>query len=160
MGLFSASITLAGFIAVFLVFRYRQADIYVDNTKGILRSLLENEIRGCPKIAVRIQDIWKDPERDDIAFFSCFKNEAVNEFVKHILGWRILRRDIVWLGLASIWFWVVLSLFYVIYVISPWLFSCIGCPAMMIWISIYSFIKSMALTLFFVFYSLRAKRPE
>jgi hypothetical protein len=39
ISLFSASVTLAGFIAVFLVFRYTTIDSYVDDAKATLRKL-------------------------------------------------------------------------------------------------------------------------
>jgi hypothetical protein len=57
--LFSASIALAGFIAVFLVFRYNAIDTRVDSRKVILRSLLEDQIKTNPYIAVIIQEIGK-----------------------------------------------------------------------------------------------------
>jgi hypothetical protein len=58
--LFSASITLAGFIAVFLVFRYRQIDTYVDSRKDILRSLLKDKIKESSYVEVEIQEIGKE----------------------------------------------------------------------------------------------------
>jgi hypothetical protein len=70
--LFSASIALGGFIAVFLVFRYNAIDTRVDNRKAILRSLLEDQIKINPYITVIIQDIGKvekEPETKDACSF-------------------------------------------------------------------------------------------
>jgi len=173
--LFSASITLAGFIAVFLVFRYRTIDNYVDNGKARIRSILEEQIRNDPSIDIRIQDIGKErPEADDVRCFHDLINEvfinkdlanktksAVEKFVKNIHYYRGLRDLIVRLGLASITLWVVLSLFNLIgYSISPCPFSGISYSETVTGISIRFFIISMVLTLCFVFYSLLAKRPK
>ena len=177
--LFSASITLAGFIAVFLVFRYRQIDTYVDARKDILISLLKEKIKKDPYIAAIIQDIGKKHETEDVrSFFNCINKrlvpinkelvylnkqtkEAVTELVNHILAYRRMRDEIVYLGLTSIGFWGGLSLFNLIgYFISPCPFSSISCSNTVTGISIRFFIDSMVLTLCFVFYSLLAKRPE
>ncbi len=45
--LFMASVTLAGFISIFLVFRYQTIDTYVDNRKPVIRELLKSEIGMC-----------------------------------------------------------------------------------------------------------------
>ncbi|OGN91278.1 MAG: hypothetical protein A2Z75_00990 [Chloroflexi bacterium RBG_13_50_10] len=172
--LFSASVTLAGFIAVFLVFRYRQIDTYVDSAKDVLRSLLKNQIETAPHIAVIIQEIGKKPKlRDDNYFWKLInlkltaeeevktkkKKQVIKWFFNCILGWRKLRNRIIWLGLASIFFWVILSSFYIIHAISPCLFNCLSCSKTVSGISI-GFFASMLLTLSFVFYSLLAKRPK
>jgi len=161
--LFSASITLAGFIAVFLVFRYRQIDTYVDSRKNILRSLLKNEIKEDSYIEEKIQEIGK--EHDYPYYVELFKeskeNKTVNVFVNHIFQYRKLRKRIVCLGLGSIFAWGLLSLvFLLIHVISPCLFNNAWCSGMMVGISACLFIISMIFTLFFVSYSLCAKRPE
>jgi len=92
LNLFSASIAMAGFIAVFLVFRYQTIDIYVDNRKKVLRSLLKKEIKDNPYIAVEVQDIGKKPEVDYIKLFLQFTNKtnknAVSRFVDDILKFR------------------------------------------------------------------------
>ena len=176
--LLSASITLAGFIAVFLVFRYRQIDTYVDARKDILiSSLLKREIEKAPYIAVIIEDIGKKRgTKDARSFFERINKrldkekeeklnsktkEAVKRFFDEILEYRRLRDEIVYLGLTSIGFWGALSLFNLIgYFISPCPFSSISCSETVTGISIRFFIDSMVLTLCFVFYSLLAKRPK
>ncbi|MBA7713538.1 hypothetical protein ES703_122541 [subsurface metagenome] len=160
--LFSASVALAGFIAVFMVFRYRTMDTYVDARKDILiSSLLKGEIEKAPYIAVRIEDIGKDPKGNDARFFhQQFNNQAVDSFVNNILAYRSLRKLIVCLGLWSIGIWGVLSLVYlIIYAIGPCLFSSISCSATLTGISIGLFTSSMVFTLCFVFISL-LKKPE
>jgi len=149
--LFSASIALAGFTAVFLVFRYQTIDTYVDNRKPLLRSLLETQIHRDPYIAVRIQDIGKNPKVDDAKFFSQFNNPAVNKFVSDILDLRKRRNYTRNFGLACISFWGVLSLFYLVQ-------YRIYCPATII--SIVLFGLSVILTLWFIFFSLFIKRSE
>jgi hypothetical protein len=178
MSLFSASVTLAGFVAVFLVFRYRQIDTYVDSAKDVLRLLLKDQIENAPCIAVIIQEIGKKQgEKDAFSFFQLINaelpdkekldnkpktKEAVKKFFDFILGWRILRDCIVRLGLASIFMWGILSLVYLIFhIIGPCLFSNIRCSATVtLSFSVFFFVISLVFTLFFVFYSLRAKRPE
>lgn len=144
--LFSGSITLAGFIAVFLVFRYNANDIRVDNRKSRIRSLLKEEIKNDPSIDIRVQHIGKDPNVNDAWFFyQKFNNKAVDSFVNNILAYRRLRNLIVWLGLASIVIWGMLSLIYlIIYVISPCPFSSISCSATLAGISIGLFISSVS----------------
>jgi hypothetical protein len=165
ISLFSASVALAGFIAVFLVFRYRQIDTYVDSRKATIRSLLENDIKNDSKkgdslIDIMIQDIGKNPQVDYIAFFRKFNKAAVDTFVNHIHAYRRLRKLTVWLGLTSIVTWGTLSLVYlIIYAIRPCLFSSIRCSVTLIGISIGLFISSMIFTLCFVFISL-LKKPE
>ena len=147
--LFSASVALAGFIAVFLVFRYQTIDTYVDNRKPVLRSLLENEIRSDPSIVVKIQDIGKDPQVDE-AEFSRFNSEEVTKFVNDILILRKRRHLTVYLGLASIIIWGALSLFYLLgsyYIITN------HCATMLFGIA-------MIFTLWFIIFSFYTKRPE
>ena len=169
--LFSASVTLAGFIAVFLVFRYRTIDTYADALKDILiSSLLKGEIEKAPYIAVIIEDIGKETEtKDACSFFKLINKEcvyinnqtekAVKKFVENILKYRGMRKRTVCRGLWSIGIWGVLSLIYLmIYAVGPCLFSSIGCSAMVIGISIGLFISSMVFTLYFVFETLLAKR--
>jgi hypothetical protein len=170
--LFSASIALAGFIAVFLVFRYRTIDTYVDNGKARIRSILEEQIRNDPRIDVIVQDIGKkETQANDVRSFHNLINrevtdkelanktkDAVTKFVENIHTWRRLRNRIVYLGLTSIVLWIVLS---VICLIGPCPcpFSSFKCCATVSLI-LTGFVSSMVLTLCFVFYSLLAKRPE
>jgi hypothetical protein len=175
--LFSASIALAGFIAVFLVFRYKTIDTYVDNRKAILRSLLKDQIEKAPCIAVIIQEIGKKPQENDACSFCELINKelakekagelanqtkkAVITFFNDILEYRRMRKRTVCRGLTSIVIWGALSLIYLlIYAIGPCLFNSISCSAMVIGISIGFFISSMVFTLYFVSKSLCAKRPE
>jgi len=155
--LFSASITLAGFIAVFLVFRYRQIDTYVDSRKDILRSLLKDKIKESSYVEVEIQEIGK--EYSDwcyVELFSRFKNNTVTVFVKHILAYRKMRDNIVSIGLASISIWALLAVICLIGRYPFCIFSCfMTVPHIII-----GFIISMIFTLFFICFSLRAKRPE
>jgi hypothetical protein len=164
LSLFQASITLAGFIAVFLVFRYRQIDTYVDSRKDILRSLLKNEIKNNSYIEVEIQEIGKEHDHsyyEELFKENTVKENTVNVFVNHIFQYRKLRKCIVRLGLGSISAWGLLSLvFLLIHVISPCLFNNTWCSGIMVGISICLFIISMIFTLFFVCYSLCAKRPQ
>ena len=161
VSLFSASITLAGFIAVFLIFRYRQIDTYVDTRKSRIRSLLEKKIKKDPSIDVKIENIGKNPQDNDAEYFSQFNKEieAVATFVNDILEYRRMRDSTVCRGLWSIGIWGVLSLIYlIIYAIGPCLFSSIRCCATVIGISIGFFVSSMVFTLYFVFKTLLAKR--
>jgi hypothetical protein len=165
--LFSASIALAGFIAVFLVFRYNAIDTRVDSRKVILRSLLEDQIKTNPYIAVIIQEIGKKTQTNgarsvcklinkECVYLNNQTKEAVKEFVDEILEYRRLRNRIVCLGLTSIVLWIVLS---VICLIGPCPFSSFRCCATVSLI-LTGFVSSMVFTLFFVFFSLLAKRPE
>jgi hypothetical protein len=148
--LFSASITLAGFIAVFLVFRYRQIDTYVDLFKQTLMSLLKHEIDNKPRIAIMILDMWKEPNIDYIGCFQKYNNAAVN-IVKSIYAYRIQRKIIVSLGLASICFWVLLSLFYLtIHAINPCPVGSISCSATLTGIPIGLLISSGVLLIIYV----------
>ena len=179
LSLFQASVTLAGFIAVFLVFRYRQIDTYVDARKEILiSSLLKGQIDKAPYIAVIIEEIGKKHEIGDTrSFFERIneeltenkeeldkktkKKKAVEELVNHIFQYRKWRKYIVCLGLGSIFAWGLLALvFLLVHVLSPCLFNNTWCSGMMVGISICLFIISMIFTLFFVCFSLRVKRPE
>jgi len=157
INLFSVSITLIGFVAVFLVFRYQTIDTHVDSRKPILRSLLETQIRSDPSIAIRIQDIGKDPQSNDAQFFSQFNNEAVNRFVNDVIELRIRRVRIVRFGLKSITIWTGLSLFYLI---SSCFLSNAGCSATMIGIAIAFFTGSLVFTLYFIFISILNKKPK
>ena len=149
--LFRASISLIGFIAVFLIFRYRTIDTYVDNRKAILRSLLENNIQSEPMIARRVQNIGKDPQIGEGEFFSKFNNKAVDEFVKDILEFRRQRTRIIRLGLISIIIWAGLSIFYLI---SSYFFGDTSSYAVIIPMSMVFFTASLTFTLYFIFYSL------
>lgn len=63
--LFQASIALAGFIAIFIVFSHQTLDNRVDHRKDILISLLNDKIIIAPYIAVIIQNMneeAKDPK--------------------------------------------------------------------------------------------------
>lgn len=148
INLFSASIALAGFIAVFLVFRYQTIDTYVDNRKPILRSLLESQIRRDAYIAVRIQDIGKKDPKEDTEFFHRFNKPSVNKFVDDILDLRKRRNYTRNFGLGCISFWGILSLVYL-----AQYYIC--CSATIF--SIVLFGLSMGLTLWFIFFSFRAK---
>jgi hypothetical protein len=157
LSLLRASITLLGFIAVFLVFRYRQIDTYVDSRKDILRSLLIKEIKKKSYIEVEIQEIGKEySDSYYVNLFSEFKQDTVTVFVKHILAYRKLRNNIVCLGLISISIWSLLALFCLF---GPHPFFRFGCCESIFIISV-GFGISMIFTLFFVSYSLLAKRPE
>ena len=181
MSLFSASVTLAGFVAVFLVFRYKTIDTYVDSAKDVLRSLLKDLIDEAPCILVIIQEIGKTPKESDPYFIwelinkelakkrrmekrlnTCQTKEAAIKFFRLILAWRRSRDIINCLGLSSIVMWGVLSLAYLIIRVSgPCLFSNIRCSATVILsFSVFFFVIFMGFTLYFVFYSLRAKRPD
>ncbi len=63
--LFTASLTLLGFIALFMVFRCQTIDGYVDTRKQVLRVLLEDKIQPNPDVTVEIQNIGKG-KRDNI----------------------------------------------------------------------------------------------
>jgi len=155
LNLFSASIAMAGFIAVFLVFRYQTIDIYVDNRKKVLRSLLKKEIKDNPYIAVEVQDIGKKPEVDYIKLFLQFTNKtnknAVSRFVDDILKFRRRRTCTVYLGLSSIVIWALLSLYYLI---LPYVFNSTGCMRLH---AIGFFIVSIAFTMYFIFQSIYTK---
>jgi hypothetical protein len=159
LSLFQASITLAGFIAVFLVFRYRQIDTYVDSKKDILRSLLIKDIKKNSYVEVEIQEIGKEySDSYYVNLFSRFKKDkdTVTTFVNHILAYRKMRDKTVCLGLTSISIWALLAIISLISRYSFCIFSCyITAPYIII-----GFIISMIFTLYFVCYSLRAKRPE
>ena len=168
--LFSASITLAGFIAVFLVFRYRQIDTYVDSRKDILiSSLLKNQIERAPCIAVRIQDIGNDPQTPDAnSLCNCINKDlkkerlnklnpqtekAVKRFANDIYGYRIFRNFIVGLGLTSITIWTLFSIMCLIdiYLINNFRRCLIA------FFILNKFIFSVLFTLSFVIISLIAK---
>jgi hypothetical protein len=175
LSLFQASITLLGFIAIFLVFRYRQIDTYVDSRKEILiSSLLIDEIKTAPYITVIIEDIGKKPQTKDAdSFFELInkeldkeklnnktKKEAIKKFFDDILEYRRMRDSTVCRGLWSIGIWGVLSLIYLlIHVLSPCLFNNIRCFDILLGIMVCLFIISMIFTLYFVYKSLYAKRP-
>ncbi len=149
INLFSASVALAGFIAVFLVFRHQVIDTYVDNRKPILRILLESQIKIDKYLAVRIQNIGKEDPKADIKFFSNFNDKAVNVFVDDILKLREKRTQTVNLGVASILSWAILSLVY----LAQYYFGI--CSS----ITIVFFGLSMILTLIFIIFSLFPGRP-
>jgi uncharacterized membrane protein len=163
--LFSASIALAGFIAVFLVFRYNTMDNRADIRKSRIRSLLKEEFKNDPFIDVKVQDIGKESEEEDVCYF-CEKltnkeelanraKNAVKRFVEDIHAYKRLRDLIVWLGLACISIWGALSLFYlIIHAISPCHFSGISCSMTLAEISVGFFISSGLLPLIYVISSL------
>jgi|GEM_PF-1902669 len=152
--LFSASITMAGFIAVFIVFRYQTIDTYVDERKSILRSLLANEINNDRSILVKIQDIGKRPGAEDRDCFSGFHDERVDRFVNDILLHRASRVRTVRIGLRSIIAWIFLSFFCIC---GPELFGVTPFLKMLV---IVSFVILMLVTLYFIRFSLSKMRPE
>lgn len=174
--LFSASIALLGFIAVFLVFRYKTIDTYADDRKATLRSLLEDQIKTDPYIVVIIQNIGKKQgAKDACSFFQLIKErlakerladkedldkkpktkEAVKEFFDAIIAYRTIRNHAVCRGLTSIFIWGVLSLIYLlIHVMGPCLFDNIRCFDILLGIMVCLFIVSMIFTLYFVYKSL------
>jgi hypothetical protein len=109
--LFQASITLAGFTSVFLIFRYRRIDAYIDNQKSVLRDLVN--WTHDPHVLVRIQNIGKKdkhpPDQNDKDFFGK-DNEAVQRFVADILELMKKKKISVRLGVISITFWIIISL--------------------------------------------------
>jgi len=174
IALFSASVALAGFVAVILVFRYQTIDTYVDNRKSILRSLLGHQIQADPHIEVEIQEIGKHRNADDPQLFQQFNSFAVDRFVEEILEYRKRRTRIVSCGLTSITIWGILSLFYlsIIYLLHSTAF----CATMtgilssglckfvfghiMVGMSIVLFGLSMIFTLCFIVFSLSLKREK
>lgn len=172
--LFQASIALAGFIAIFIVFSYQTIDNRVDHRKDILRSLLCDQIKKVPYIAVRIQNIGTDPGAQD-ANALCGRinkdlidekekildpktKKAVKELAGDIHGYRRLRNLIVYFGITSIFIWSILSLKYLfVLAVSSCLFNRICCSEIVVWISIVLFTLSMLLTLIFIIISLIAK---
>jgi len=148
--LFSASVALVGFTALFLVFRYQVIDIYVDNRKDILRSLLKDKIREESWLQVRIQDIGKDPYEDDFEYFNRFEDRAVNKFVDDILKLRQRRKNILNFGLLLISLWGTLSLVY-IYQYSV---------RSSYYMTKYLFFIFVFFTLMYIISALSAKKPE
>lgn len=127
IALFSVSLTLAGLIAVFMVFRYQTLNNYVDSRKSLLKDLMEEEIREDPEILVKIQEIGKEEHFDYTEYFNekskdNIINKTVNTFVKNILYYRDYRKVITCLGFATIVIWSLLALFYI--VVYIWFPNC------------------------------------
>jgi len=148
---FVASITIAGFIAVFLVFRYQTIDSYVDTRKPLLRSLLNENVLLDPQITLKIQDIGKGAEADETTYFDQFQNQAVIRLVTDIWSLRRLRTKTVTFGLLSIGLWAGLSVFYVVN--AQWVASTSREEEMII-TSIVLFTLSLVFTGYFISVSL------
>lgn len=146
--LFSASVAMAGFTALFLVFRYQILDTYVDNRKYIIRLLLKREIISNPWLQVKIQNIGKDPREDDIEYFNQLNKSAVNWFVNDILKKRNFRNCVIKFGRLLIFLWGTLSL---IYIFQYFVHSCH-------YITIILFFLLMILTLVYIFWTFLKKR--
>ena len=121
--LLMASISLLGFVSVFVVFRYRTIDIYVDNKKYALRSLLNKEIEIEPMITVYIQNIGKEEDKTEelkkiVVELSPDKIEPIIEFEKQIKNYRIERIHLIESGLKSIGLWTILSIIIIFNIFS------------------------------------------
>lgn len=120
IGLCSAAIAMAGLLLVFLSLRWTSMDNYVDSRKTMLGSLLAKHTKEYSLLLPRIQSIGKSGE-DSVEFFSRFRIEAVNEFVKDIIWMRKIRKRVNTWGLILIAAWVGLALFYLAF---PYFSNC------------------------------------
>ncbi|MEA3312694.1 MAG: hypothetical protein U9Q76_10805 [candidate division WOR-3 bacterium] len=159
INLFLVAVSLAGFIAVFLIFQYTKIDTYVDNRKSVLRKMLETEAERNSTIYLFIQDIGKKPKVDYLKFFSRFKKAGVTKFVNDILKFRKRRKYSVRMGLISIISWASLAMAFLI-------FSCLiqkeiikDCSGIL-WGSIGGFAASLIFTLVFICLSTKGNWPE
>ena len=110
--LFIASVSLLGFISLFIIFRYRTIDTYIDNRKNALRLLLATEIQIKPIITVYIQSIGKI-KKETKKLTNLVKNpnkkNTVKIFANQIRDFRAKRERTISLGLISIILWAYLS---------------------------------------------------
>ena len=169
--MFQASIALAGFIAIFIVFNYQTLDNRVDHRKDILRSLLRDQIRQAPYIAFIIQNITDkesiNPDELCTHINECLTNnsplptktkKAIKKFAGEIYGYKKFRDIIVYFGIACIFIWSILALKYLfIQANGHYLCDRFCYSKIIFFFSIRSFIFSMLLTLAFIIISLIAK---
>jgi len=160
IALFSVSITMAGLIAVFVVFRYQIIDNYVDNWKSVLRKLLKKNIEKEKDgtTLLRIQNIGKDKNiiQDDIQYFKQLNEKSV-ELVNDILRVRNDRDNIRKYGFRIIVTWASLALLY--------LFLSLCCSRCNHWITcidtiivIGLFVAAIVFTLIFIYKSLNPSK--
>ena len=168
IALFSVSITMAGLIAVFVVFRYQLIDNYVDSWKSVLRKLLKNE-KPQDYILYRIQNIGKNRrsnkvkyrECDDISDMQYFRDldEDAAEFVDDILRVRKDRDDIRKCGFGIIITWALLAFVYLF--ISFWFPICNHCITFIVNIIVIAlFVGSIIFTLVLIYKSLNPNKKE
>ncbi|MDD5338056.1 MAG: hypothetical protein PHG35_01395 [Dehalococcoidales bacterium] len=163
IALFSVSLTLAGLIAVFMVFRYQTIDNYVDGWKSALRKMLRN-IKDQYYVLYRIQDIGKEErlllghEYDNLCdeqYFRLFSPYAV-KFVRDILKKRDERRYIRKWGFGIIATWAVLASLYLLFLVHlPHFYCCV--TVIVDFVAIMSFIGALIYTLVYICKALNPK---
>lgn len=122
IALFAASITMAGLVAIFLVYRYQTLDNYVDSRKILLQSILKKKIGNKHDVLLKIQEVGKENYLDDIKYFENNCDLTGRILVKNILYYRKYRIIVMRLGFSSITIWSLLALTYL--VIYIWFPSC------------------------------------
>ena len=108
--LMQVSFAVAGFLAVFLVFRYQTIDTYADNRKEALRVIVD--IRTNPERAEWIQQIGKSKNHDtDLINLSI---PSVKTFIDKIHELRQTRKSLVSRGNSAILTWAILAAIYLL----------------------------------------------
>jgi hypothetical protein len=137
IALFSASIALAGFMALFVFFIWQTLDNYINSYKSVLRRILERQKiheTTDPSMYLTIQSIGKDINKDKqykdtiIASYSLSDKpkNAVSEIFSHIEQLIVLRQKVIFYGIIDITYWIGYA---VLCLIGIWLWNnrCLYC---------------------------------